>query len=500
MMKTLIIDTPYNIADKNDPPRVYLSQAQLYLATSLKKNGYQVSAYDPKISCKKNYNKALGMYYVGDSYFEIEHRIRSEKPDILAVTNLFSKDFNNAVEVARTAKKINPHIITIIGGFHATLSPGDFLSDAAFDFVFMGEGEQAICEFVQKKISGDNLFDIPGLAYLNEEGQVVENKIRKRISEMDGLGFPDYSLVDLETYFSINQKGLGARPFSGGNRAISIITSRGCPYLCFFCNANKIHGYKFRPYSSHVIIEHIKFLIEKYNIDYIDFEDDNLSFDVKRFEEIVDGLVSLEKKIKWGTPNGLRADTLLDLKLLSKMKKSGCEYITVGVESGNQDFLNKTIKKRLDLKKVVRLAEMCKESRLPMNAFFIVGFPHETLSQIKETLDFAMMLNTKYQVYPFVNFAIPIKGTKMHDECESNGFLTEEITSKSLVESASFRGMGRIRTSEFTPEILSDLMGDFNKKIFRNSLKNAMLNPVLAVRYFKSAFRNFSHFRRYVLG
>lgn len=499
-MKILLIDTPFNIACKNDPPRVYLSQAQLFLATSLQKNGFQVSIYDPKVSCKKNFNKELGVFYVGDSFDEIEERVRQEKPDMVGITNLFSKDFNNAVEIALRVKKVNSGIQTIVGGFHSTLAPGDFLEYPVFDFAVMGEGENVVVEIASKFEKQNNLFDIEGLAYKNQGKIITKNEPGQCITNLDDLGFPDYSLVDLEKYFKLNSMGLGARPLSGGKRSISVITSRGCPYKCFFCNANKIHGYKFRSYSAKVILEHIHRLIKVYKIDYIEFEDDNLSFDRARFKEIVKGICDLDKKMKWGTPNGVRADTLLDRNLLKLVKKSGCEYITVGVESGNQEFLNRVIKKRLDLKHVVELASLCREVGLPMNAFFIIGFPHEKLWQIRETLEFAMMLNKKYDVYPFINFAIPIKGTEMYDECIKNGFLTEDITPKSLVESSSFRGRGKITTPEFTPEFLSELMVEFNKQIFRNSLIKGICNPIIGFRFAKSALRNFSHFKRYVLG
>jgi len=143
---------------------------------------------------------------------------------------------------------------------------------------------------------------------------------------------------------------------------------------------------------------------------------------------------------------------------------------------------------------------MCSKTGIPLNAFFIIGFPGETLSQIHDTLDFALMLNKRYGVYPFVNFAIPLKGTPLYQICEKNGFLTEEITSKSLTECASFRGTGKISTPEFTPEQLSLLMKTFNHAIFRNSFYQALKDPRIAMRYAQYAWRNFSHFRRYAFG
>lgn len=496
--KILLIDTPYNIASETDPPRVYLSSAGLYLGTSLKKEGYQVELYDPKVSCKKNKNE--GIYYVGDTFDEIEEKIRYEKPDIVGVTNLFSKDFNNVIEICSRAKRIDPGIVTAVGGGHATLCPYDFLSNKCIDIAVLGEGEETILDLMLWVKGQKSISDIKGIAYKKKDGSNVINEPRPVIKELDSIGFPDYDLVDLKKYFKINAKGIGPRPLSHGKRSISIITSRGCPYQCFFCDANRLSGYRFRAYSAESVYRHISKMIEYYGVDSVDFEDDNLSFNKQRFEDIVDGLLSLKRKITWGTPNGVRADTLLDKKLLLKLKKSGCQYLTIGVESGNQEVLNKIVKKKLNLKTVVDLSKMCGDIGILLNAFFIVGFPGEKLSYIHETLNFALMLNRRYGVYPFVNYAIPIKGTEMYEICKEKGFLVEEITPISLTESASFRGKGKISTSEFTPDLLSEMMNNFNKEIFRNSVFRAVYNPVIALRYTKYAIRNFSHFKRYVFG
>ncbi|MFZ2201978.1 MAG: radical SAM protein [Microgenomates group bacterium] len=496
--KILIIDTPFNLASENDPPRIYLSFAAMYLMTALRRAGYNPVFYDPKVSGKKN--KLKGIFYVGDTFAEIEKRIRRESPDIVAVTNLFSKDFNNAVEVCRRAKRVNNKIVTVVGGPHATALPKDFLAEKEVDIVAIGEGEETIVELMRYLEGRMKVSDIKGIAYRKKSGSSIFNEPRPNIKDMDQVGFPDFSGVDLTEYFSINARGLGPRPLGTGKRPFSVETSRGCPYQCFFCAARNVAGLRFRPISAGEVLRHIKELVDNYGVDYVSFEDDNISFDPRRFEKIVDGLLSYKKKLLWGTPNGVRADTILDKRLLRKVKESGCQYLTVGVESGNQDFLSTVVNKSLDLNVIKKLAKMCAEVDLPLNAFFIIGFPDEKLSQIRDTLGFAFDLYRSYGLYPFVNFAIPIRGTKMYDICKEKGYLVENITSKSLAESSSFRGKGKITTPEFTPEILSSLMKEFNGKIFRNSLWRAIKSPRVAFRYATYAIKNFSHFKRYVFG
>lgn len=497
--KILIMDTPFNLGSESDPPRIYLSFGAMYLMTSLRRAGFSPVFYDPKISGKKN--KLKGIFYVGDTFSEIEKKIRKEAPNILAVTNLFSKDFNNAVEICKRTKKINKDIVTVVGGPHATTLPKDFLAERSVDIVAIGEGEETIVELMRWVAGKMKLSDVRGIAYRSKNQSPVFNRSRPNIDDMDKIGFPDFSCVDLNTYFTINTKGLGPRPLGGqGKKPFSIETSRGCPYQCFFCAARNVAGLRFRPISAKKVLAHIKELVDNYGVDYISFEDDNISFDRKRFERIVDGLLKFDKKLHWGTPNGVRADTILDKRLLKKVKKSGCQYLTVGVESGNQEFLNKVVNKRLDLKVIRKLAKMCSEVDLPLNAFFIIGFPDEKKSQIQDTLNFALEMHRSYGLYPFVNFAIPIRGTKMYDICKEKGYLVENITSKSLAESSSFRGKGKITTPEFTPGMLSELMKDFNGKIFRSSLWRATKSPRVALRYANYAVKNFSHFKRYIFG
>lgn len=493
----LLIDTPFNIAGPNDPPRIYLPIGILYLATVLKKQGYPVRIYDPKVSVKKNYNN--GIYYVGDNFDRIEEKIKEVSPDFLGVSNLFSKDMNNAIEICKRAKKVNPDIITGVGGSHATSSPGDFLIHKEIDIAVMGEGEETILDIMRWLEGRNNLARIPGIAY-KDNGNIKINEQRRFLEDIDSLGYPDYSLLPIEQYFGIYSRGLGPRPLNEGRRTLPLITSRGCPYRCCFCAARNLMGAKWRAYTASSVLKHIEDMLDQYNIDSVTFEDDNLTFDQRRFEEIVDGLLSLKKKIRWITPNGVRADTLVDYKLLCKVKMSGCAGLTIGVESGSQELLDKNIHKSLNLKTVIEFSKLCQKAQISINAFFIIGFPEETFSQINETLNFALMLYKKYKVFPFINFAIPLKGTKLYKTCEEGHYFTEDITSISLTESMSFRGKGKIKTESFTPELLSRLMKQFNKKIFVRSFLYALSNPGIGFKFVKLALKNHSHFKWYVFG
>lgn len=493
----LLIDTPFNVVRPGDLPRVYLPMGIAFLATVLKRQGYNVSIYNPKLSLKKNHNN--GIYYVGDSFKEIEQKIKYEVTDVVGVSNLFSKDMNNAVEICKIAKRVKPGTVTVVGGSHATSSPQDFLIHKEIDIAVIGEGEESILDIMLWLEGSKNLVDISGIAY-KDNGVIKINKPRQFLGNLDSLGFPDYSLLPMEKYFDIYSRGLGPRPLNEGRRTLPLVTSRGCPYRCSFCAARNVMGTKWRSYTAGFVMRHIESMINQCNIDSVVFEDDNLTFDKQRFELIVDGFLSLKKRLRWSTPNGVRADTLVDYKLLRKVKMSGCTGLTIGVESGSQELLDKNIHKSLNLKTVVEFSKLCQKARISVNAFFIIGFPGETISQIHETLNFASMLYRNYRVYPFINFTIPLKGTELYRVCEESDYLTEDITSVSLTESMSFRGKGKIKTENFSPEFLSALMKKFNRGIFVDSFLYALSNPCFGFKLIKLALKNYPHFRWYIFG
>jgi radical SAM superfamily enzyme YgiQ (UPF0313 family) len=495
-IKILLVDTPSTIADRRDLPRVNVPYAALYLASSLRRAGFESVIYDPKVNVDSHRWKTV--FYTGDSLDRIESRVRAERPDFIGITNLLSKDMGVALAMSSRAKTACPGSVVAIGGFHATAAPEEILACHDVDIAAMGEGEQTVVELARCIEAKRSFAGVKGIAYRGAKGSIVINPARPQCDELPP--FPDYGLIDMNGYFRLAARGFGARPLSIGRRTLSLFTSRGCPFRCFFCGAHAIVGRRFRAYPAELVIEHIRELVQRYNVDSVEFEDDNVSADRRRFGAIVDGLTAFRPRLSWATPNGIRADTLLDRMLLEKMKASGCRYLTAGVESGDQKFLSGTIHKALDLGTVVELAKLCRRVGIPLNAFFIVGFPDETFAQMQTTLAFAHMLHRRFHVYPFINFAIPLKGTGMYRVCAEKGYLAGEITPEVLTASMSYRGKGLITTGDFTPELVGSLMVRFNRDVLLDELKATALHPALAWKRIRSVLNSLPRVKRYFLG
>jgi len=276
----------------------------------------------------------------------------------VGITNPFSCQLKNTLLVADLVKEINRHIPVVVGGPHASASPGDFFSGTSVDVVVMGEGESILPEVVEH-FGGDGkgLHDIRGIAFRNggQDGITI-NERAEPVEELDSLPFPAYHLLNLEDYFLAHEKGLKGRPYGSANRAIPVITSRGCPFNCCFCSVHLHMGHRWRAHSPNYILEHLKMLKERYDVHHVDFEDDALNLNKKRFSEILEGMIREKLDLTWCTPNGVRAD-LLDEALINKMKGSGCIRLSIAPEAGDQETLDKIIDKGLDLRKVISSAD-----------------------------------------------------------------------------------------------------------------------------------------------
>ncbi len=496
MMKILIIDTPSSLSDRADPPRAFLPLGPVSMASALEQAGHDVEIYDPKIGAALI--RKGDHYYFGDEPESISRKIRERKPDMVGISNLFSRDAGNALMIADQVKKVDENIFTAVGGFHASARPHDFMGSGFVDAVAVGEGEVTARELMGALESGAPPAGIRGII-------TGENVVPERsgpgpfIEDLDSLPLPAYHLVEMERYFHLQKRGYGARPYGRGRRKVSLLTSRGCPFRCVFCSIQTVMGRRWRAHSIEYVLNHIRFLARRYSADFIQFEDDNISWDADRFLGILDGIAGAGMKVRWGTPNGLRVDTIAAREMMLRIKKSGCDYLNIGVESGDQEILDRVIKKRLDLSTVETAARLAAELDIQLSAYYMVGFPGERMENVKRTLDFALTQYRKHHLIPYVNYAMPLPGSELHDIAIEKGCLTEEVSHESILKTAHFGGSSIMRTEDFTPGDLRDEVVRFHGKLRWEIVKKALGSPRILFHYMRFALKNLSIARRIFL-
>ncbi len=443
----------------------------MYVAAVLDKFGYKVEILDAFIS--EVAARTVGdTVEVGLPYDRVKEEIQKRKPDVVGIANPFSSQVEHAKRVADLAKEVDPEILTVVGGPHVTVVPENFLQEAKnVDVAVIGEGEYTMLDLVKVQSGTMKFVDVKGIAYRQDAGIKV-NPPRPFLKNLDELPYPAYHLVDMELY--LNPVKIEYRSFKP--RALAMITSRGCPYDCCFCSVHLHMGRPFRAHSAGYVADHVQYVVDKFRVKNIFFEDDNLTFDLQRMELICDQIVERKIKFNWETPNGIRADRLT-LELLKKMKKSGCRSVFFGVESGDQWVSDNIIHKDLDLEKVVEVAKICKKIHLKSGGFYIIGLPGEKIENMHKTVDFALKLKKQYDVGMHLLIATPSYGTKLYEECMKKGYLKEELTPRALAEVRQTKGQPLIETEDFTAADVKEIAANAMKEYKRLSLINSIKYP-----------------------
>ncbi|MBF0540195.1 MAG: cobalamin-dependent protein [Nitrospirae bacterium] len=460
-----MIVPPYTI-QRFEPKTAHIPLGLAYIAAVVEKD-YSVKILDAQLEGFYNEVKIdEDSFRYGLSFEDIERQIKSINPDVVGVSCLFDTLSQNAHKVCDITKSIDKTIITVMGGAHPSVAPEFTLKNQNVDYVLIGEADKSFPELL-KAVTNGEIDKIDGIAFriLNN---IQINPKTSFIKDLDSLPLPAWHLLKMQEYFKINQSTGSLSKLSPN---MPIVTSRGCPARCIFCSIHTVWGRSFRYRSPENILNEIQYLIDTYGIKELQFEDDNLIFNKKRALEIFDGMIKRNFNIIWETPNGTAA-WALDDELLEKMKKSGCYRIVLAIESGDQDVLKNIIKKPLNLDTVKPLVKKAKKIGLEVHGFFVVGFPGETLKQIKKTFTYARGLNLDL-VYVF--FATPRAGTELFKICQEKGYINKEIDFASTNVSAS-----SIETDNFTKQELEHM---FALHMLLININGLFHNPIKYSKY-----------------
>ena len=229
--KVLLIN-PRIAISKGSIRRLPTPLGLLYLGAVLEVENYVVSILDipcegyETITANGNYQT----YGLKDD--EIIKRIKQEAPDFVGVTCNFSNHESEVRHTVELVKSVNQETITCVGGLHPTYFAEKMLGTCKdIDFIILREGEYRLLSLIQALNNGGNYEDQDGLAFRSGD-KITVNPATSFISNLDELPFPARHIIDMEKYIDI---GLFSNPFPKRGRIAQILTSRGCPFNCFFC-------------------------------------------------------------------------------------------------------------------------------------------------------------------------------------------------------------------------------------------------------------------------
>lgn len=325
----------------------------------------------------------------------------------LVILHTSTPSFAKDVQVAQMLKDVNPNLkIGMVGAKVAVQPEESMLKGAPIDFVARNEFDFTIKDIAD----GMDFKDVDGITWRNKNGEIIANRDRAMIEDMDSLPFVTEVYkrdLRIEDYFI----GYLKHPY------ISIYTGRGCKSRCTFCLwPQTVGGHRYRTRSPEHVAAEIRLAMQYFpQVQEFFFDDDTFTDDLPRAEAIARELGKLGVTWSCNAKANVPRDTL------KVLRDNGLRLLLVGYESGNQQILH-NIKKGMRVEVAREFTKNCHELGIKIHGTFILGLPGETKETIQETIRFAQEINPHTLQ---VSLAAPYPGTALFQQATENGWLDE---------------------------------------------------------------------------
>ncbi len=348
-----------------------------------------------------NINEKLG--------FSLDHnRIRRDilsiEPDLIGFSVL-TNQYKYALEIARNIKEYSD-VPILFGGIHATMDPHETLSQTCIDYICLGEGEEALLELIRK----GSPQGVKNMGYKPKGLPFIEPL--RPFTDITKLPFKDYEIFDFQRIIDAKDGWVG------------LTASRGCPFRCTYCLNHKIiglykeHGhlpkYYIRRHTVDQMIAEIDYLLSRYRgIKTFIFDDDIFTFDKIWLREFTE-----QYKKMTAIPFVCNAHArVFDAETAGYLKDAGCRIVKFGLESGSDRIRRNVLHRYMSNKDIEDAFRVAHAFGIHTSAFVMMGLPHETIPDIKET----MKLLARIQPGRFRwSLFFPFVGTKAYEIAEKS--------------------------------------------------------------------------------
>jgi radical SAM superfamily enzyme YgiQ (UPF0313 family) len=471
----IVLISPQTVGAKNQIRKAQPPLGVAYLAAALEHHGFKnIGIIDAVVEDYDNVeflddNNNFVKYGLSDN--DMVKRLKAYQPDIVGISVLFSSQAECAYSLARNIKESYDAVPIMLGGIHASYTAEAIIKEhREIDFVITGEAEKTIVDFITAYFGNGEYTQVPGLLWRGET-DIKYNQRAPFISNLDTLPFPAWHRMNMERYFEIS---MPHNPFVKSGRVGSIMTSRGCPFSCYFCSSSDFAGHAFRAISSKRVIEMVAYLVDRFQIKELQILDDTFTTNFQRVLEICKGIKSFNLRIS--LPNSIRADWPRNrhdrFTMFTMMREAGVEQIGIAAEHGDQEFLDNVIGKKLDLTEVPVTCDLAHKAGLLVHAAFMMGFPFENKDNRQKTMDCARSINADSFA---ISLAAPLPGTKLWDIVESNNLFMETFNVDRIVYVNV-----NIKPYDISPEDLYSTVDALNRELNEAAQKR---NPAAREKY-----------------
>lgn len=369
----------------------------MYLGAVLEKNDYVTEILDCQLE-------------KFDIHETISYIVMKKKFDYIGLS-CNTAQLSIVIELTKHLKNIYPNVPILVGGAHPSIFPKEVLNKN-IDFVIIGEGEETIIELLTSIEKKTDLNKVDGIGYISKNNEIIITNKRKLISDLDIIPYPARHLLPIQKYVPAphQYKQLPST---------TMITSRGCPFICKFCSSKNIWTRKYRKRSVDDVIQEIKILIKIYDVKDINFWDDLWGISDKWILEFCEKIHKNNIKISWSCE--LRVDSVA-IEVLEAMKNAGCWAIFYGMESLDQEILD-NVNKKIKVKQIEEAIINTKKVGIEVRANFIIGLPGDSPEKIKKMVKRLIELDPDYVKF---NIFTPYPGTEFYDEIKQGqwGYMT----------------------------------------------------------------------------
>jgi len=335
--------------------------------------------------------------------------LRRTHPDLVGLTSL-SASASSTWALARRVKELLPGTPLVLGGPHLTANAEEFEFHPEADYVVLGEGETTLAELVAALSTGLDLEQVEGLLFRRGE-RVIRTSPRALLEDLDALPLPARHLLLMERYLPQPNDQYRLPK-------LSLITSRGCPYGCIFCD-KAVFGRRYRAQSPARVLRELEHLVTHYGARDIAFLDSTFTVDRTRVLALCEALSARGWDLSWTCTARANA---LDEELLSRMKAAGCWRVRIGIESGDDRILRR-IDKGTTTAQVRRAVNLADKMGLRPKGFFMLGHVGETYASLAKSIAFALELPLSDVT---VQLNTPLKGTPQYPLALRSGTLVTD--------------------------------------------------------------------------